>query len=833
MGGNLHHTGETADLASLLLPAQADGLHEHLLDAVLAGQRRDWIGGTRIPAADTLRQHPELADEPAYAAELIYHEFSLRRELGESPDWQQQLRQYPEHAALLERLRQADQLVEQTLAAPLQSPAGTFGDYDLLEEVGRGGMGVVFKARHKSLDRIVALKVLFSDDTGDERKRFDREAQAVARLQHPNIVQVYEVGEAAGQAFVSLEFVDGESLSRRLHGTRLPAEQAAELIKTLARAMHYAHEKGIIHRDLKPSNIMMREADGPVEPVIVDFGLARRIEPDSARLTASGLCIGTWQYMTCEQLCGEPDALGPGCDIYALGVIMYELLTGRLPFDAPGQVVRGNPAPPSSFAADVDPRLEAICLKAMAASAAARYASMGELASALTDYLRSGHATADSGDLVRNTVHKAIVQARTAPGSQPANNAAIFQAPTLVPDLLADGTLAQRVRKATRVVIDRSSPPARPRVWSNQLVVTGIACVLITMAIGFWAGRVRRVRTPDGIVLQNKATSYSHGWGHRDKLEINSRGVEKSHESFPTPSATRDTVHVVPPPLDCTGLNGVSAEVVRRAQKAWAEYLGRDVEENVEIANGVTMTFVLVPPGQFLMGSPPSEKGKNGRYPNETLHEVILKEPFDLGKYEVTQAQYAALTGKDPSYHKGSGRPVEQVTWDDADAFGRGLTKKLTDGHVYRLATEAEWEYSCRGGRPSSEPFGIGDGRSLTSRDANVNGTEGETVNAGSYAANALGLHDMHGNVWEWCADRIEPYSEEVVTYHLGVVGGPFRMARGGCYNEPAAECRSALRQGSPVERRDCWMGFRLARSVASAGIASTTDELKGRSQSR
>ena len=441
MVGNLHRAGQNAGFHSFLLPAQADGLPERLLDAVLAEQRRDWIAGKRIPADERLRQHPELADEPACAAELIYHEFSLRQELGESPDWQQQLRQYPEHAALLERLRQADQLVEQTLAAPAQLPAGTFADYDLLEEVGRGGMGVVFKARHKSLDRIVALKVLRSDGTGEERKRFDREAQAVARLQHPNIVQVYEVGETAGQAFVSLEFVDGQSLAHRLHGTPLPARQAAALVEILARAMHYAHEKGVIHRDLKPSNIMMRLADGTAEPVIVDFGLARCIEPGSARLTASGLSIGTWQYMTPEQLCGEPDALGPGCDIYALGVIMYELLTGRLPFDAPGQVVRGNPAPPSSCRADVDPRLEAICLKAMAASSAARYASMRDLASALTDYLRSRPATAGPGNLVPNTVDKAaIFQAPTAPGPLPADKAAIFQAPTLVSGPLADGT---------------------------------------------------------------------------------------------------------------------------------------------------------------------------------------------------------------------------------------------------------------------------------------------------------------------------------------------------------------------------------------------------------
>ena len=320
--------------------------------------------------------------------------------------------------------------------------------------------------------------------------------------------------------------------------------------------------------------------------------------------------------------------------------------------------------------------------------------------------------------------------------------------------------------------------------------------------------------------LQNKATGYSHEWAYWDNFKITSYGADESHEPFPPPPDSRDVVHVRPQPLDCTGRNGVSADDVRRAQEAWAKYLGRDVEENVEIASGVTMTFVLVPPGRFLMGSPPDEEGKNGRYPNETLHVVTLTEPLDLGKYEVTQAQYAALSGESPSYYEGSNRPVEQVTWDEAKAFGRGLTKKLTDLHVYRLPTEAEWEYSCRGGRPSREPFGVGDGRSLTSRDANFNNTLNHTSDVGCYAANALGLYDMHGNVWEWCADCIERFRDEADTNPLPVVEDPFRVVRGGCLNEPAAECRSAIRQGSPVERQDCWLGFRLARSVPSAGMA-------------
>jgi len=392
MVANLHRAEQNLGFGSFLLPDQAEVLPECLLDAVLAEQRRDWIAGKCIPADERLRQHPELADEPACAAELIYHDFSLRHELGESPDWQQQLRTYPEHAALLERLRQADQLVEQTLVAPAQWPAGTFADYDLLEEVGRGGMGIVFKARHKSLERIVALKVLRSDGTDEERKRFEREAQAVARLQHPNIVQVYEVGETAGQAFVSLEFIDGQSLAHRLRGTPLPARQAAALVEILARAMHYAHEKGVIHRDLKPANILLAGTpETRLEACIAkvaDFGLAKKL--DTQGDTHSGAVLGTPSYMAPEQAEARSAALDRRTDVYGLGAVLYELLTGRAPFraDTPlqtlKQVVEAEPARPRLLNAAVPRDLETVCLKCLRKEQPQRYPS----AAALADDLR-------------------------------------------------------------------------------------------------------------------------------------------------------------------------------------------------------------------------------------------------------------------------------------------------------------------------------------------------------------------------------------------------------------------------------------------------------------
>jgi formylglycine-generating enzyme required for sulfatase activity len=279
-----------------------------------------------------------------------------------------------------------------------------------------------------------------------------------------------------------------------------------------------------------------------------------------------------------------------------------------------------------------------------------------------------------------------------------------------------------------------------------------------------------------------------------------------------------------PRPLDCTGADGLSAAEVRRAQEAWAKYLGRSVEKTVEIADGVKMTFVLVPPGKFRMGSPADEKE---REKGETLHEVTLTEPFDLAKTEVTQAQYQGLTGDNPSKFKGADLPVETVSWEEARAYAAKLTEKRSDKHVYRLPTEAEWEYSCRGGRPSSYLFGVGEGRALSSREANFDGkspyggaAEGPNLEAtcrvGSYPANALGLSDMHGNVGEWCGDWYGPYPSGDVTNPTGPAEGSSRVIRGGSWVNGAWYCRATSRYGLEPGFRYNFLGFRLARSVPS-----------------
>ncbi|MCU0720106.1 MAG: serine/threonine protein kinase, partial [Pirellula sp.] len=267
-----------------------------------------------------------------------------------------------------------------------------FGDYELLEEIARGGMGVVYKAKQINLNRIVALKMILAGQLASEQDvlRFRTEAESAANLDHPRIVPIYEVGEHKGQHYFSMGYVDGQSLSQKLVDGPLSPRDAAEMLVKICEGVAYAHERGVIHRDLKPANILLDQNE---QPKVTDFGLAKKLGSDS-NLTGTGQILGTPSYMAPEQASGQIDEVGPLADVYALGAILYCLLTGRPPFQAANpmdtllQVLDKDPIPPRQLNAAIPVDLETICLKCLSKEPHRRYSNANELLQELGRFLR-------------------------------------------------------------------------------------------------------------------------------------------------------------------------------------------------------------------------------------------------------------------------------------------------------------------------------------------------------------------------------------------------------------------------------------------------------------
>jgi tetratricopeptide (TPR) repeat protein len=373
------------------------------IDALLDDQSGCWRRGERPMAEVFLDRRPGLAFDADAALDLIYHEILLRGRCGERPALEEYARRFPQYA---EQLRAHFEVHEAILPEASPMPTGVYADapvgrpeaetpsvegYEVLGELGRGGNGVVYEARHTGLKRRTALKVLRGGPAADPREaaRLRGEALALARIGHPNIIQIYEVGETGGRPYLALEFAPGGSLEARLLGAPQPARAAAALTETLARAVHAAHRAGVVHRDLKPGNVLFAE-DGT--PKIADFGLAKWLNADDAQ-TCTGDILGTPSYMAPEQARGRNAAVGPAADVYALGAILYELLTGRPPFegetvwDTLGQVIGRDPAPPRQLAPKVPRDLETICLKCLHKDPTRRYGSADALAEDLARFL--------------------------------------------------------------------------------------------------------------------------------------------------------------------------------------------------------------------------------------------------------------------------------------------------------------------------------------------------------------------------------------------------------------------------------------------------------------
>jgi WD40 repeat protein len=394
------HPAADGDAVSLPVAQRIDRACDRFEAAWKAGERprlEPYLDGWDGPARALLLR------------ELLALEVAYRRRRGEAPARGEYEARFPADAALV-----AEALGPEDATIPVAPPSAGSAwphvpGYEVLGELGRGGMGVVYKARHVQLDRVVALKMVLpgAEARADDLARFRAEALAVARLQHPNIVQVYEVGEHQGRPFFSMEYVDGGSLSPRVRGTPLPPRAAAELVEMLARAVHHAHERGVVHRDLKPANVLLaacglaagaRPQAAYGVPKITDFGLAKRLDADGLQ-TRTGAVLGTPSYMAPEQARGQNRAVGPAVDVYALGAILYECLTGRPPFkgatpvDTVLQLLDSEPIPPRRLQPDCPPGLETVCLKCLHKEPRQRYAGALALAEDLHRF-RAGEPVA-------------------------------------------------------------------------------------------------------------------------------------------------------------------------------------------------------------------------------------------------------------------------------------------------------------------------------------------------------------------------------------------------------------------------------------------------------
>jgi WD40 repeat protein len=384
---------------------------ERIVRVLRIDQRERSRIGEWVPAEAYLGQFPEVSEEPEHAVDLVFAEYLLREERGEQPALEEYTSRFPRYADELKlqielhlamgadrafpptwaetsvgrRDRRRPELLE---GESLPSIPG----YEILEILGWGGMGVVYRALQQGLNRQVALKMVHAGAQASPQvlARLRVEARAVGRLQHPNIVQIHDVGEHAGSPYLVLELVEGRSLAQWLGGTPRPGRQAAEMVEALARAIHSAHVQGVVHRDLTPANILLT---AEMAPKITDFGLAKLVIGGGDSRTQAGELLGTPSYMAPEQAASRQRAIGAATDVYALGAILYEMLTGRPPFKAESpletlrQVMVDEPVAPSRLQPRLPRDLETICLKCLRKEPSQRYASALELADDLRRFL--------------------------------------------------------------------------------------------------------------------------------------------------------------------------------------------------------------------------------------------------------------------------------------------------------------------------------------------------------------------------------------------------------------------------------------------------------------
>lgn len=660
-----------------------------------------------------------------------------------------------------------------TFLAPKQKPdeLGRLGPYRVLKLLGKGGMGFVFLAEDEMLERKIALKVMRPDVAvkANAKERFLREGRAAAKVKHEHVITIHAVGEERGMPFLALEFLEGMPLDQYLKSKgEIDVSQAIRIIRETVEGLRAAHKHGLIHRDIKPANVWLEAPSAHVK--VLDFGLARQ-EKENTHLTQSGAVVGTPAYMSPEQARGV--AIDGRSDFWSVGVMLYRLCTGRMPFE--GETTLGvltaiavdQPPPPRQLNPKLPPALEQIIQRLLQKKPEQRYQSADELIAALNALEKP--VTATGPQQVVYVPMAVPAEANPFAGIDDSDytnpmTAKSSQASSPLPKTTPKHEASPQPHRGESPGPQRDHAPGS--VKKTRLLIFGIA--ILALAVGgyftFRSGNKDEPK-PDATVKNNDPSKIIKDDPPPKKIDSSTTPVVKGNEiSFDLG-------------------NGIKLEVVKINAK------------------GKT----------FLMGSPKEEEERGVR---EEEHEVTFDHDYYLGKYEVTQEQFDAMMGTNPSKFQGPKNPVEMVSWNDAREFCKKLNERFKDRKVtFRLPSEAEWEYACRAGTRTAYYFG----ETIATRQANFQKIRGQTCAVGSYEANALGLHDMHGNVAEWCEDIYGPYSRAPSNGTAQTVKQSVdaRVRRGGSWNVTTARyCRSSRRSPSDPTHVSESEGFRVAVDI-------------------
>lgn len=581
--------------------------------------------------------------------------------------------------------------------------------YFIEKELGQGGMATVYLARDRKLhDKPVVVKVLLEKSLQHERilQKFEQEKEALARVDHPGIIGILDTGKLPdGNPYIVMQYVAGITLRSAMRPEGMELESVARIIKQLGNALAAAHEKGILHRDLKPENIMLQVLTGGEEQVrIIDFGIAKVKDSLVALTTITPTTLGTYGYMSPEQFHGE--RVAAVSDIYSLGVIAYEMVTGRRPFN------------PETVAQVSELHRQGVKIKPRDLRPALPKAAQEIILTTLS--FNPGNRCQNAREF-----GDSLAQALTTAG---------------------EISLADLSKKAL--------PTSKGKLRTRTITVISASVIMAVALAAVWANFWR---------------------------------------SSVGPTSAKPAQPGVPAKSSAT--------------------------------NRVGMKFVYLPPGSFLMGS------NNGDRDEQPVRPVMINESFYIAPYEVTQAQWQAVMGANPSYFKGADRPVDNVSWDEVQEFLKKLNA-MNDGYNYRLPTESEWEYACRAGTAGDFAgdldlmawYANNSGRQRldadelwsTNRDdyaRKMSDNGNETHPVGQKQPNAFGLYDMHGNAWEWCADYYhESYDGAPTDGNAWLSGGDmkYRVLRGGSRASILQRCRCAVRKLSIPGGHGNDVGFRV-----------------------